>query len=206
MRAFTPPGLATEGSLGARACQIRRRRGPPPAHPHALNGAAASAASPVSAGIQEHTQAQGVTRTTPLIPLQQGRPKIEAPKFETRRRQLPTGLTFARTEQEQTSPSRVRPATPRLSSCQQRGASRRYRGPVVDNLRRAFFLPPARTAGNLRTPHRVRTADAPPGPPRTGVYQGTTLKARSPTPSRASFLPARPNKMRRLRRHGKTLR
>jgi len=35
------PRLMTEGSLGARVCQIRRRRGPPPAHPHVLNGAPA---------------------------------------------------------------------------------------------------------------------------------------------------------------------
>jgi hypothetical protein len=46
-------------------------------------------------GIQEHTQARGVTRTTPQHPPPAGASKVERPKFEARRRPHPAGLSFA---------------------------------------------------------------------------------------------------------------
>src|SRR5262245_1213921 len=82
----------------------------------------------------------GVDPAAPLIPLQQGRPKHTQrrwTKFEASRRPHPAGLIFVcahpHTEQEQTSPSRARSATPLLVPI-------RGRGPVVDNFRRAFIF------------------------------------------------------------------
>jgi hypothetical protein len=130
----------------------------PPAHVEWRHGTQPH--RPSARGIQEHTQAQGVTRTTPLIPLQRGRPKIEAPKFEARRRPHPAGLTFAPTSWNRTSASRVRLATPRLDRAN-KGASRRYPVARRRQLPTGLSFCRPRSAGTLRTPNRVRTPQTP---------------------------------------------
>jgi CubicO group peptidase (beta-lactamase class C family) len=127
----------------------------------------------------------------------------------------------AKQTQEQTSASGVRLVTPLVLEPNQRGVlyplwkPRRpspdkqtrvrqggHRGPSLTTSDGPFFLPPARSPGNLRSPHGgFRTQSPHPGQSRTGLCQGTSQEPQgppSPAPrSRASFLSAHPNKMRR---------
>jgi hypothetical protein len=76
------------------------------------------------AGTRNVPAARALPARCPLIPLQQWRPKVEArnlrPVVDHIRR-----ASLLRTEQEQTSASRVSPATPHLDRAN-KGASRRY--------------------------------------------------------------------------------
>src|SRR5262245_62099273 len=129
-----------------------------------LNGAAApSSHRPPARGIQEHTQAQGVTHTTPLIPLQQGRPKIEAPKFEARRRPHPAGLTFAPTSWNRPLLPALEQRRPHLDHANKEGASGRYRGPSLTTSDGPSFLPAYCRQHRNGHPHR-RVASTPLNP------------------------------------------